>query len=122
MRNLFCDRLLRSFVSGYSASVLPGSLRLPVVFQRAWHWVRRQLPTLDPKDLLPLGIEVTKGAIICGNPSTPNLLVAEFGRTEGMFGIVQVRAIILSLVNWFRLYATVAVEIRPLQAAFASQF
>ncbi|KAJ7901907.1 hypothetical protein B0H14DRAFT_3080144 [Mycena olivaceomarginata] len=82
----------RSIVPGYSASVLPGSLRLPVVFQRAWHWVRRQLPTLDPKDLLPLGIEVTKGAIICGNPSTPNLLVAEFGRTEGMFGIVQSRS------------------------------
>ncbi|KAJ6499231.1 hypothetical protein C8R45DRAFT_108777 [Mycena sanguinolenta] len=77
---------------GYSASVFAGSLRLPVAFQRAWQWVRRQLPTLDPKDLLPLGIEVTKGAIICGNPSTPNLLVAEFRRTAGMFGIVQSRS------------------------------
>lgn len=74
----------------YSPSTLAESLRLPVAVQNAWHWVRRQLPTLDPKDLLPLGIEVTKGAITCGNPSTPNLLVAEFQRTEGMFGIVQV--------------------------------
>ncbi|KAJ7251502.1 hypothetical protein B0H12DRAFT_1296299 [Mycena haematopus] len=82
----------RSTAQGYSVSVFAGSFGLPVAFQRAWHWVRRQLPTLDPKDLLPLGIEVTKGAIICGNPSTPNLLVAEFRRTEGMFGIVQSRS------------------------------
>ncbi|KAJ7783252.1 hypothetical protein B0H16DRAFT_1877649 [Mycena metata] len=82
----------RSAVPAYSPSIIPGSLRLPVAFQRAWHWVRRQLPTLDPKDLLPLGIEVTKGAIICGNPSTLNLLVTEFKKTEGMFGIVQSRS------------------------------
>ncbi|KAJ7188161.1 hypothetical protein C8R46DRAFT_12137 [Mycena filopes] len=82
----------RSTVPAYPPSIIPGSLRLPVAFQRAWHWVRRQLPTLDPKDLLPLGIEVTKGAIICGNPSTPNLLVTEFKKTEGMFGIVQSRS------------------------------
>ncbi|KAJ6593973.1 hypothetical protein B0H19DRAFT_1365929 [Mycena capillaripes] len=82
----------RSTLPGYSPSNLPGTLRLPVAVQNAWHWVRRQLPTLDPKDLLPLGIEVVKGAIICGNPSTPNLLVAEFRRTEGMFGIVQSRS------------------------------
>ncbi|KAF7315604.1 hypothetical protein MIND_00075800 [Mycena indigotica] len=68
------------------------SMQVPAVVQRAWQWIRQELPTLDPKDLLPLGIEVTKGAIICGNPSTPNLLVAEFKRTEGMFGIVQSRS------------------------------
>ncbi|KAJ7462379.1 hypothetical protein B0H11DRAFT_1923358 [Mycena galericulata] len=73
----------------HKPSMLAESLHLPFAVQNAWHWVRRQLPTLDPKDLLPLGIEVTKGAITCGNPSTPNLLVAEFHRTEGMFGIVQ---------------------------------
>ncbi|KAJ6625576.1 hypothetical protein B0H10DRAFT_1782666 [Mycena sp. CBHHK59/15] len=75
-----------------SPPMLAGSFRLPMSVQNAWHWVRRQLPTLDPKDLLPLGIQVTKGAIICGNPSTPNLLVAEFQRTEGMFGVVQSRS------------------------------
>jgi hypothetical protein len=53
--------------------------------------VRSQLPNLDPKDLLPLGIEVIKGAIICGNSSTQNLLVAEFQRTAGTFGIIEVR-------------------------------
>ena len=64
---------------------------LPLTIRKAVTWVKRQLPNLDPKDLLPLGIEVDKGAIICGNSSTPNLLVAEFQRTEGTFGIVEVR-------------------------------
>lgn len=64
---------------------IPGSVR------KVLTWVKHQLPNLDPKDLLPLGIEVIKGTIICGNASTPNLLVAEFQRTEGTFGIVEVR-------------------------------
>ncbi|KAG6849567.1 hypothetical protein H0H93_007348 [Arthromyces matolae] len=50
------------------------------------------MPSLDPKDLLPLGIEITKGAITCGNNSTPNLLVAEFRRSEGTFGLIQARS------------------------------
>ncbi|KAJ6586994.1 hypothetical protein DFH09DRAFT_241649 [Mycena vulgaris] len=82
----------RSTIPAYSPSILTDSLRLPVAVRKAWQWVRRQLPTLDPKDLLPLGIDVIKGAIICGNPSTPTLLVAEFQKTEGMFGIVQSRS------------------------------
>ncbi|KAJ7770170.1 hypothetical protein DFH07DRAFT_1004242, partial [Mycena maculata] len=82
----------RSTIPVYSPSMLAESLRLPIAVQSAWQWVRRQLPTLDPKDLLPLGVEITRGAITCGNPSTPNLLVAEFQRTEGMFGIVQSRS------------------------------
>lgn len=73
-------------------SLLAGSLRLrtPLSVQRGIDWVRRQLPNFDPKDLLPLGILVTKGAIICGNASTPSLMVAEFKSTEGTFGIVPV--------------------------------
>jgi hypothetical protein len=55
-------------------------------------WFKRQLPSLDPKDLLPVGIEATKGAIVCGNGSTPSLLVAEFSKAEGTFGIVQARS------------------------------
>ncbi|KAJ7647262.1 hypothetical protein FB45DRAFT_987066 [Roridomyces roridus] len=82
----------RSTFPVYSASMLAQSLRVPPFVQKAWLSVRQQLPTLDPKDLLPLGIQVIKGAIICGNPSTPNLLVTEFQRTEGMFGIVQSRS------------------------------
>jgi hypothetical protein len=52
--------------------------------------MKHQLPNLDPMDLLPVGIEVTKGAITCGNSSTPNLLVAEFQKTRGTFGVVEV--------------------------------
>lgn len=56
------------------------------------NWFNRQLPNLDPKDLLPLGIDVTKGIIIIGNKSTPNLLLAEFEHTGGIFGVVQSRS------------------------------
>jgi hypothetical protein len=48
------------------------------------------MPVLDPKELLPLGIQVSKGAITCGNLSTPSLLVAEFSVCQGTFGITQV--------------------------------
>ncbi|KAJ7084454.1 hypothetical protein B0H15DRAFT_940059 [Mycena belliarum] len=82
----------RSTVPVYSTSLLRDHFRLSVPFRRAWYWVRQQLPTLDLKDLLPVGIEVTQGAIICGNTSTPTLLVAEFQKTDGMFGIVQSRS------------------------------
>lgn len=54
--------------------------------------MKEQLPSLDPKDLLPVGIDATKCAIVCGNGSTPSLLVAEFQRTDGTFGIVQARS------------------------------
>ncbi|CAK5265757.1 unnamed protein product [Mycena citricolor] len=76
----------------YSPSILAASLRLPVAIQRAWTWIRRQMPTLDVKDLLPLGIDVTKGAITCGNSSVENIMVVQFQRTEGMFGVVQSRS------------------------------
>jgi len=52
------------------------------------------MPVLDPKDLLPLGIQVSKGVITCGNLSTPNLLVAEFSVCHGTFGITQVSVLI----------------------------
>ena len=35
-------------------------------------------------------MEVEKGAIICGNASTPNLLVAEYKKAEGTYGVVPV--------------------------------
>lgn len=67
-------------------------IKSPPFIQTVLLWLKRQLPSLDPKDLLPIGIEATKGAIICGNGSTPSLLVAEFSKTEGTFGIVQARS------------------------------
>ncbi|KAF9070624.1 hypothetical protein BDP27DRAFT_1401949 [Rhodocollybia butyracea] len=82
--------------SGPSTPVPTGSLltrsRAPAFLINFVTWIREQLPNLDPKDLLPLGIEVSTGSIICGNASTPNLLVAEFKRVEGTFGIVPSRS------------------------------
>ena len=74
----------------YPPSLTRATLSVPLSVRNTILWFRRQLPSLDPKDLLPLGLEVTKGAITCGNSSTPNLLVAEFQRTQGAFGIVEV--------------------------------
>ncbi|EGO25461.1 hypothetical protein SERLADRAFT_415036 [Serpula lacrymans var. lacrymans S7.9] len=73
----------------YPPSFLPTSVRTPQVIHAALDWVKRQMPYLDPKDLLPIAIEGLKGAIICGNPSVPNCMVVEFHRVEGTFGIVQ---------------------------------
>lgn len=66
-------------------------MQVPDSMKKAMAWFRHQLPTLNPKDLLPLGIDIQTGAIILGNPSTPNLLVAEFQDALGTFGIATVR-------------------------------
>lgn len=62
------------------------------MIRTAYTWLKQQLPSLDPKELLPIGIEATEGAIVCGNASTPSLLVAEFKKAEGTFGTVQARS------------------------------
>lgn len=74
----------------YSPLVTRESLRMPAFVKTSLAWFRQQLPSLDPKDMLPLGIDIQTGAIILGNPSTPNLLVAEFRNALGTYGIVPV--------------------------------
>ncbi|CDO69204.1 hypothetical protein BN946_scf185042.g106 [Trametes cinnabarina] len=64
----------------------------PTFVKRGASWVQSQLPNLDPKDLLPISLEIVKGAITIGNASTPNLLAAEFQRAEGTYGIVEARS------------------------------
>ena len=59
--------------------------------------MKRQLPDLDPRSLLPLSIEITKGAITIGNHAVDNLLLAQFSRAEGTFGVVQVRALFVKV-------------------------
>lgn len=63
-------------------------------------WLRGQLPDLDAKNLLPISFECFNGGIVCGNMATSNILVAEFNRADGIFGIVPVRNdhVLLSLV------------------------
>jgi len=70
-----------------SASLLAGA---PSVFRNALEWLRSQLPRIEFKDLLPISMEVEKGVIMCGNASTPNLLVAEYKKAEGTYGVVPV--------------------------------
>ncbi|KZT72059.1 hypothetical protein DAEQUDRAFT_664662 [Daedalea quercina L-15889] len=67
-------------------------LKTPSYLKRFVSWMRLQLPNFDPKNLLPMGLEASKGAIICGNASTPNLLIAEFSEARGTYGIVQARS------------------------------
>lgn len=66
------------------------NIKPPPIIHAAINWIKRQMPYLDPKDLLPISIEVFKLAIVCGNPSTPSLMVAECHRADGTFGIVRV--------------------------------
>lgn len=95
MSSFILDELARDLFASFAASsVQPSSFvsGAPRLFRSAYTWLKQQLPSLDPKDLLPIGIEATEGAIVCGNGSTPSLLVAEFKKAEGTFGIVQARS------------------------------
>jgi hypothetical protein len=74
----------------YIGSLLPKALSPPVFLQKLLQWIEHQLPNLDVKDLLPLGIQVNKGVIVCGNYSTPTLLVSEFKSASGTFGVAPV--------------------------------
>lgn len=96
-----------------SASVLA---KAPSLVKRGAEWMKSQLPSLKLTDLLPVSIEADKGAILCGNVSTPNLLVAEFKDAEGTFGVVPVRSSVCFVV--FLIYSRhiVSLEIRFLQA------
>ncbi len=94
-------------VSLYTATPLgpPVSLvssiysRTPNVVKKSLTWTRKQLPNLDPKDLLPIGVEVYKAAIVCGNNGTPSLLVAEFEQADGTYSIVPVRIFFRFVLN-----------------------
>jgi hypothetical protein len=73
------------------SSTLPTSVpRFPRFLSTIAGWFHSQLPRLDPKDLLPVQIDASKVAITCGNPSTPNILVIEFGIADGVAGVVSV--------------------------------
>ncbi|KAF8161147.1 hypothetical protein B0H34DRAFT_654233 [Crassisporium funariophilum] len=95
-RRFFSRFARQELVETTSPSYPPSAGRRPSpvtnFIQKALSQLRRQLPSLDPKDLLPLGIDVQTGAIILGNPSTPSLLVAEFTHAVGTYGIIPSRS------------------------------
>ncbi|PPQ63980.1 hypothetical protein CVT24_009409 [Panaeolus cyanescens] len=87
------QRTAQSFIRrGTHSSAFRSRIHMPQLLRRALRWIRIQLPQLDPKDLLPLGINVECGAIIIGNPSTPSLLVAEFRQSVGSYGILPAKS------------------------------
>ncbi|KAI6121684.1 hypothetical protein F5141DRAFT_529930 [Pisolithus sp. B1] len=75
----------------YPPIVLP-NLKAPPIIHAALNWVKRQLPYIDAKALLPVSIEAFKCSITCGNPSTPSLMIVECHGTSGTFGIVPARS------------------------------
>ncbi|KAI6040347.1 hypothetical protein EDC04DRAFT_2894324 [Pisolithus marmoratus] len=75
----------------YPPNVL-SNIKAPPIIHAALNWVKRQMPYIDPKALLPLSIEAFKCSITCGNPSTPSLMIVECHRTNGTFGIVPARS------------------------------
>ena len=60
-------------------------------------WMYQQLPSPDLKDILPIGFEVTRGAITLGNDSTPNILIGNFKRATGTFGLQPVSLRMVSM-------------------------
>lgn len=45
----------------------------------------------DFREILPIDVEALHGAIVCGNQSTPSLLVAKFLKAHGSYNVVPVR-------------------------------
>ncbi|KAI5121559.1 hypothetical protein M0805_000740 [Coniferiporia weirii] len=78
----------------YSTTALRAlsAIRFPSFLRRLVGRIKHQLPDLDPKSLLPLSFEATKGAITMGNHTTQNLFMAQFVQASGTYGIVQSRS------------------------------
>lgn len=90
------------------------ALRFPSFLDRFYAWSRRQLPDLNPKSLLPISLEASKGAITMGNHTTESLLLAQFTFASGTYGIVQVS---LRAPRWTEVLTVsiVTFEVRPPQ-------
>uniref|UniRef100_D8QC92 Csf1 N-terminal domain-containing protein n=1 Tax=Schizophyllum commune (strain H4-8 / FGSC 9210) TaxID=578458 RepID=D8QC92_SCHCM len=80
----------KSFMSEWTTQ--SAAAQLPPAIVSLLKWIKLQLPSLDFNDVLPIGIDITKGLIIAGNHATPNLLVAEFSKSEGWYGTTQARS------------------------------
>jgi hypothetical protein len=61
-------------------------------------WLSAQVPTFELHDLLPIGINIIRGAIVVGNDSTPTILIGDFKRADGTFGTTPVNICILFFV------------------------
>ncbi|KAL1748805.1 hypothetical protein HDZ31DRAFT_59984 [Schizophyllum fasciatum] len=80
----------KSFMSEWTTQ--SATAQLPPALLSFMRWLKEQLPSLDFNDVLPLGVDITKGLIIAGNHATPNLLVAEYSKADGWYGTTQARS------------------------------
>ncbi|EIN11333.1 hypothetical protein PUNSTDRAFT_98433 [Punctularia strigosozonata HHB-11173 SS5] len=93
LQDIFAKPISRTMLYPPSSTLPTSVRRVPRFLDRLADWFYGQLPRLDPKDLLPIQIQVSKAAVTCGNASTTNILVVEFGKAEGVAGIVPSRSI-----------------------------
>lgn len=80
------------FYPSYLSTFL-GPIRVPIFLRDASASIKRQLPVLEPKNLLPLSFKASRAAIICGNRATRNHMIFQFTEGHGTYGIVQVRQV-----------------------------
>ncbi|KAF8577934.1 hypothetical protein K439DRAFT_1363574, partial [Ramaria rubella] len=69
---------------------------------RVYSWIKQLRETIsiyiallkpDFLELLPIDLEAVRGAIVCGNPSTPSVLVAGFSNAQGSYGVYPPRSL-----------------------------
>jgi len=51
------------------------------------------MPTFDLQELLPIGIEARKCAVILGNDSTPSIFIIDIQQAAGTYSATQVRGL-----------------------------
>ncbi|CAE7120149.1 unnamed protein product [Rhizoctonia solani] len=65
--------------------------------QGFWHKLRKavwhiRMPEIDFNEILPVGLEIRKGALVIGNDSTPSILIMDINRGSGSYGVSQSRS------------------------------
>ncbi|CAE6438798.1 unnamed protein product [Rhizoctonia solani] len=67
------------------------------VDQGIWHKLRQavwhvRMPEIDFNEILPVGLEIRKGALVVGNDSTPSILIMDITKGNGSYGVSQSRS------------------------------
>jgi hypothetical protein len=48
------------------------------------------MPEIDFNEILPVGLQFRKGALVIGNDSTPSILIMDIAGGTGSYGVTQV--------------------------------
>ncbi|CAE6514246.1 unnamed protein product [Rhizoctonia solani] len=65
--------------------------------QGMWHKLRKavwraRMPEIDFNEILPVGLEFRKSALVIGNDSTPSILIMDIAKGSGSYGVSQSRS------------------------------